>query len=275
MRFSEFNITEGQGGLDYENLVIKSLAAAQIPGLIMGATSAGYSATGEGDIEAVYQGSPLNIEVKMNDDAPMGSGTLVYDRVNGQIRPSASMQSSSDPDDVAIIIGAAETVLPALDNYLDALAQYEPREYHAKQAERGTGFVAAHSAYDELKNQGLMRPINKYVDIPSRFIANKYNAKGTFYIQIGGKGLYYLNTNPLNLPVPQFTGEARIEIRLKRAGDTKGSTTQAFNKAIGNTGSPIQARRVDINAAGRLKSDIAPSPYTLDDPASVRALFGV
>lgn len=272
MRFYEF-IYEGQGGVDYEIRVAKAMNQANVPGLDVGETSAGFGSHGAGDIEATYQGSPFIVEVKMSISDQMGSGILMYDRASGEIRPSQKMSSVSEPDDLAVILDAAETVKPALDNYLDKLASIEPVAAHAAQANKGASFVATKDALEQLKAEGYMRPINKYVDIPSSYIAKKYNAKGTSYIQIGGKGLYYLGHNPLNLPVPEFTGDARIEIRFKQAGDSSGSVTRAFNKSLGNAEEPIEARRVDLMATGRFRGDIAPSPYTLDDPESVRALF--
>lgn len=275
MRFHEFNIKEGQGGIDYENKVVKSMLQADVPGLDVGEATVGFGSHGAGDIEATWQGAPFIVEVKMSIADQMGSGILTYDRASGEIKPSQKMLSASEPDDLSVILDAANTVTAALDNYLDALANIEPKQAHAAQARKGTSFVATKDALEHLKQQGLMKPINKYVDIPSSFIAKKYNSKGTNYIQIGGKGLYYLGSNPLKLPIPEFTGDARIEIRFKQAGDSSGSVTKSFNKALGNQAEPMEARRVDLMAAGRFRGDIAPSPYTLDDPASVRALLGV
>ena len=48
-----------------------------------------------------------------------------------------------------------------------------------------------------------------------------YGAKDIYYIQIGGKGLYYMAENPANLPVPQFTGEINVEMRPRASGKPK------------------------------------------------------
>ena len=42
----------------------------------------------------------------------------------------------------------------------------------------------------------------------------------TYYIQIGGYGMYYMAANPAGLPVPQFNPGLRIRIRLKRGGSS-------------------------------------------------------
>lgn len=264
----------GQGGIDYENRVIKAMQQAQVPELSIEGASAGFSSHGPGDIEAVFQNQDFIVEVKMSIKDQMGSGIVYYDRASGKFFPSEKMKNSSDLEDLDIIIAATESIKSDLDRYLDALGEIEPVELHQEQASRGASFIASKDALLQLKSQGLMRPINKYVDVPSSYIARKYNAKGTNYIQVGGKGLFYLGSNPLNLPVPEFTGDARVEIRLKQAGDSSGGTTRSFNKRLGNEAEPIQARRVDLMALGRFKGNLPNSPFTLDDPTSVRELFG-
>ena len=59
---------------------------------------------------------------------------------------------------------------------------------------------------------------NRYKVIPSSALHNYYAAKGTYYIQIGGYGLYYMRSNPLRLPIPQFNPGLKIRLRTKRGG---------------------------------------------------------
>lgn len=274
MRLYELAINEARGaGLEYEAKVFEAMSRASIPGLVINKSSAGFSAHGAGDIEATYNGMPFNVEVKQSIADQMGSGMMSYDRPSGKITPSQKMASSVDPDDLSVIVEATQSVAPAIDVYLDALAHTEPTVFHSNQAKKGVSFVAAKSALEQLRRAGLMRPINRRINVSSDFIARKYNSKGANYIQIGRKGLYYLGSNPLGLPIPEFTGSATVEIRLKRAGDSLGSVTKAFNNAIGNQDQPIQARRVDLVATGRFKGDLLPSPFTLDDPNSIRKLY--
>ena len=39
-------------------------------------------------------------------------------------------------------------------------------------------------------------------------------------MQIGGAGLFYLDQNPANLPVPKLDGQIEIELRAGRSGST-------------------------------------------------------
>ena len=87
--------------------------------------------------------------------------------------------------------------------------------------------------------------------------------KKCYYIQIGGAGLFYLKSNPLNLPIPQLTIPMAIELRLGRAG-SKPDKQLGVDVASGN-----------IRAQGRLdsKSKIK-SPYSLDKSGDFLKLFG-
>lgn len=282
MKLYEFDTnldeTVGDAGFQYELRVYGVLASVDVPGLDKGSKpSAGYSAHGSGDIEATYNNKPFNIEVKLDKQAQMGSGICQYNRAAGQITPSSKLAASSDPADLALIVAAVKSKQSALDAYLDELANVEPIAVHQAEAAKGLPLVASTTALETLKNSGALKAINHKVTLTSSHIAKMYNAKGVFYIQIGGAGLFYMGSNPLNLPVPPFQGEANIEIRLKRSGDTKGSTSKAFTtraiKAGIDATETIQARAVQIICAARLVSSKLSSPYTLDDADSIQKLF--
>ena len=57
-----------------------------------------------------------------------------------------------------------------------------------------------------------------FLPINTRALWDYYATKKTYYIQVGGYGLYYMKENPANLPVPQFNPKLRIRIRVKRGG---------------------------------------------------------
>lgn len=59
---------------------------------------------------------------------------------------------------------------------------------------------------------------DEFVDIPPSAVADYYNSKNTYYIQIGGYGLYYMGKDIANLGVPEFDSKLRLRIRLKRGG---------------------------------------------------------
>jgi hypothetical protein len=67
------------------------------------------------------------------------------------------------------------------------------------------------SYYEITEIMHTMR-INAYLDY--------YVSKNTYYIQIGGYGLYYMKSDPAKLGVPKFNPVLKLRIRLKRGGVT-------------------------------------------------------
>jgi hypothetical protein len=59
---------------------------------------------------------------------------------------------------------------------------------------------------------------DRYVPIPNTAVANYYNSKKTYYIQIGGYGLYHMGRDVAKLDTPEFNLQLRLRIRLKRGG---------------------------------------------------------
>ncbi|TRZ50830.1 MAG: hypothetical protein D4S01_05940, partial [Dehalococcoidia bacterium] len=92
-----------------------------------------------------------------------------------------------------------------------------------------------------------------------KYITNLYNAKEVYYIQVGGAGLFYMGSDPLNLGVPEFSGQVDVEIRLGFSG----------NKLSFHT---TPARRAELRCIGRMKTQ-SKSPYTLDTTRDVKKLF--
>jgi len=109
------------------------------------------------------------------------------------------------------------------------------------------------------KKNGLLKPLNVKIKRSTQFIINHYKKKGVNYIQIGGAGLFYLADNPANLPVPRLDGEINIELRPGRSG----SKMRKDGTKVAGVGLRVQ---------GRLQFD-GTSPYTLDDPESIRDML--
>ena len=61
---------------------------------------------------------------------------------------------------------------------------------------------------------------DKFLSVPLSSLFNYYAAKNTYYMQIGGYGMYYMAGNPANLQVPKFNGSMKLRIRLKRGAAT-------------------------------------------------------
>ena len=61
---------------------------------------------------------------------------------------------------------------------------------------------------------------DKYVkNISVNNVIRYYNSKNTYYIQIEGRGLYYMGSNPADIPeIPELSGSYKVRLRRKPAG---------------------------------------------------------
>jgi hypothetical protein len=248
--------TRGEGGAEYERTVHAALVKAAIPGFDPGEKPVGgYNNHTIGDIEAKFNGEPFYVEVKKSIKAQMGSGQVVYNRETGEVKPHPTLLETAGEDDLEILLDAARKKIPSMEEYL--------RRYDEITGTTASGLplLMKREVREQLKNEGELKKTNATVVGDSRYIIKHYNKKGVYYIQIGGAGLFYLNENPFNLPIPAFQGKAQVEMRLKPAG----------SYAVKSKGGERYSR-VEWSLLGRLLSNVK-SPYTLDDPESARELF--
>jgi hypothetical protein len=252
------------GGLDYEARVrsaMEQVAKHNNNLVIMPDATAGFNAH-EPDLKIKYKQRQYNIEIKSSPDDQMGGTSIRL-----QVKPNVSInpvlkngQPTLDADTYELIKSALKGIDADVKAFIKFLQTKTPTELHAKI----TGFpmVASKDAWEAATAAGLLKPLNKKVRLDASFIRNHYKKKNCFYIQIGGAGLFYLSSNPLNLPVPQLTGEIDIEIRAARSGSNTNVTYR-----IATVGGGIRAQ-------ARLKAKITTaSKYSLDNPEHVRALF--
>ena len=225
-------------GFEYENTVIAALKAAGYCGNITEGAGASAAAA---DADLKIGDDYYLVEVKKDAGAQMGGTSVRY--VNGEFEV---ISNAVEEDTVEMIIEALKPRREAIDSLLHFVG--------------GDQFPISCSkeAWTTAKVAGLLKPINTKIRKDTDFIANHYKKKGIHYIQVGGAGLFYLSENPANLPVPKLDGQIDIELRAGRSG----SRLNLEGEKIVSGG---------LRAQGRLKFS-GESPYTLDDPESVKAL---
>jgi len=255
--------TVGAGGVEYENRVYAALQSAQIPGLDLGTVGgAGYSRFGAGDIEATFNGNAFNIEVKANKNAQLGGTSVRVDPENNVyevVTPDAI-----DSDALPFYIQAAQNKADDVIAYINFVKTLEPAALHANLPNTIPFGSITKDAWNQAQSKGFLTKLNAIESFDNaKIIAATYNRKGVYYIQIGGAGLFYLGSNPLNLPIPEFDGAVNIEFRLGRAGSKE--------RRLGNQ--IVRVVAAGYRCQGRLNTTVQ-SPYTLDDPNSVKKLFG-
>ena len=265
----------GQAGIVYELKVFDAMIAFQGNTKLFSLSAndkptAAYSAQGSGDIEAKFNrkvgrrmvSDDFNIEIKLDKKAQLGSGKI-YIPLGEDAYPSDGLKKKSEPDDIALILTAADDPKFRADvtAYLKKLASLRPsknpiegveftdtelniykayNDYTSDNSMNGvkagimTGQRIPHIATAVLKKDGLQAKVARMVDIDAKAISNFYNGKNVFYIQIGGSGLYHLNKDPLNLGTKEFKGTARIELRIKPDGDS--GSSKSYTKAMREAG---------------------------------------
>jgi hypothetical protein len=227
-------------GFAYENEVIEALKTAGIAGNIT--EGAGASAT-DADADFIVGGKRYLLEVKKDPDAQMGGTSVRYDNGDFEI-----VSDSVDDNTASLIISALAPKTPHIEKLLSAIG--------------GQKFPTTCDKYTwtQAQQKGLLKPINAKIRKNTQFIIDHYKKKGIHYMQIGGAGLFYLDENPANLPIPKLEGEIDIELRAGRSGSS-------LNAA--------GVRRVSglLRAQARLKFK-GSSPISLDSLAGVKKIKG-
>ena len=257
------SITEmsiGAGGLEYETAVVDSVKQAiphfqeRVKFTNLNYATAGYSSVGI-DLELQVNGAPFNIEIKQNKDAQMGGTSIRYNPATD----SAEIVNRDTIDDEAepYFLNAIQSKKDAILAFLDYMRKQEPLELHSKIPERFPISGVTKQAWTNAVKDGYLNPLNETVKFnDTSLITKAYNLKQVYYIQVGGAGLFYLNENPYDLPVPKFEGQIQIEFRLGRSG----SKPRKFGD------STIETVGAGYRCQGRLKTHIK-SNLSLDNSA--------
>jgi hypothetical protein len=190
----------GEQGFLYEGAIHNKLKAK---GLVPpGFTPAGSDPNAP-DAMFIYNGSKHKLEIKLDLKADYGQGSFEY------------------TDDGWKLAGANTPAAEELRSLMRAVGieAFANKEWGPK-GPPNKGTVDNKDFTQAMVTSDYRRFTDRFLTIPSAALHNYYGAKQTYYIQIGGYGMYYMAANPAGLPVPQFNPGLRIRIRLKRGGSS-------------------------------------------------------
>lgn len=263
MRFFEFDTFVDEkasiGGLEYEKKISSVLQQIlpqfkdQAKFVSLDCGTAGFCAFGV-DLELDILGNNFNVEIKQSQKAQMGGTSVRYnpDTDSAEIVNAGSIDEESKP----YFIEAVKSKKDEIIRWVDTVRKQPPPELHANIPYRFPVSGVTKEAWQAAVSSGDLKALNEKVRFENtNLIAAAYNKKNVFYIQIGGAGLFYLNKNPYNLPVPKFEGEIDIEFRLGPAGSKLRNIGGKEYKVVSAT----------YRCQGRLKTTIK-SSLSLDNP---------
>jgi len=282
---SKEKIVETVASEAYEQEVIDAIASANASGNI----TSGAGSGGGADADIKINGKIYKVEVKMSTYDQLGGGSLHYypskwnrnrlgrdERIQFAYKKNADDKFDADTEDlIKNALWNYSSRLSALVNLIGFFRTEAQRPKWIRWARkvplnldrRPFGHWPAPTripsgkipklVWDEAVKKGYVAAANFNIEADTSFVEQHYNAKGVYYIQIGGAGLFYMGKNPAKLPVPKLDGAIKIEARPGAAG-SGGKQYRTF-------GFRIQGRFVNKKAYS--------SSYTLDDAQSIRALI--
>lgn len=191
------------------------------------------------DAEITYNKKDYKIEVKLDLDVDFGQGSLDYDlQKNKWILGGAKTASAEQMREFLTSIKVPQIVQKEWGKHGAPRRFTVPLKF----------FKKSDVDYDYKKFT------NKFINIPKTAVANYYDSKQTYYIQIGGYGLYYMTKDIANLGVPELDLQLKLRIRLKRGGSN-----------------PIYNYRFTTAIIAE-KNSLSKSKYNLDDVDFLKAL---
>ena len=190
----------GQRGFLYEGRVFNKLKSKNL--VPAGVTPAGPDAS-KPDAVFLFNKQKYNLEVKLDLATDYGQGTLDYKNGAWELG-GANTKEAIEMRKILTTVGAVK--------FANTSWGY--------QGAPNKGTIENKDITEEMVREDYRRFTDKFLSVPLSSLYNYYAAKDTYYIQIGGYGMYYMAANPGNLPVPKFNGALRLRIRLKRGGST-------------------------------------------------------
>lgn len=247
----------------YEANVLKAIKVAGIQGKIKKPACFDSNKT---DADFNLNGSVYPLEIKYDFHAFLYAGGLRYDRDTGNFSPSNKGKDEVDQEKNEMFqfviqnFSEVDSLKPKFNKIIDYIESHMPKASNArKKITKGFPVQVTDPIWNKImaSGEGVISVKPVFEDISS-FAHYFTTSKGIDYIQIGGHGLFYLENNPANLPIPKLEGKMKLEFKWKTGGLKKDRK--------------IPTRTAGIEIIGRFH-DINHSPYTMDEPSSINEML--
>lgn len=168
------------------------------------------------DAEIIIANGKYKVEVKLNLKVDFGQGSLDYDANVGKWTLGGSDTESAEQMRKFL----TQIKVPELVN--EAWGSFgQPKKFTVPLGLYQKSDVD--HDYENFKNH--------FTDVPYNSVADYYNSKNTYYIQIGKFGFYFMGQDIGNIGVPEFKPELRLRVRIKR-GRSKPIYNYRFTTAL-------------------------------------------
>jgi len=169
----------------------------------------------------------VNLEVKKDKYARFGSVTFRFnfenfDKPKIEIVQNRKIVKPGEIQNEEVFTSILNEAIPYIKEILTTINEIEGTNYNSFPL----GSKIKSTTFQKLKQTSAfasLKSIQKGLN--SSVIAQHYNKKGNYYIQIGKSGLYYLGEDVYNTGVPRLDVVFSGSINLKRSGIKDGMTT--------------------------------------------------
>jgi hypothetical protein len=218
------DIEAANKGIKYEEAIKKIIAKnpslKEKISVVKDDKKGGFSSAGAGDITLDILGNKINFELKLNENALMGSftakvsedGLISFTKESPINEKIAEYLNKNKKSRAEYIKRAKELLGNNLKNY--DLKIFPPKlpeniykQLRAEGLQKNVGFTISNSQPD--------------ISIPNNLISEFYLNKGVDYIQIGNRGLFHTGNNPLGLPIPAFNFDTKLIARMTSSSSQK------------------------------------------------------
>jgi len=218
------------------------------------------------DMVFMIDGVRYGVEIKLDKTAQMGNpGSFRYNYGSTGFG-FVNNGKNGDALDQALVDKAIDEVSGKegkLDKIMEFLRDYPSGGDYNAENFGSLPIYCSLEAWDAAVRARLVAPLNHTFTTSTDVVFKHYALKNIFYIQIGGgKGFYYMDSNPLNLNIPQLTGQVKVELRLKSRGKKP------------RTGLGYDVITAPYEAICRLHTTVKNSHYDLENRDHIMQLFG-
>ena len=238
-------------GIKYEKYIKKAISSLGLKQVNVNLSEGGF---GSGvDLVLSIGNENINIELKLNEKAQMGSFTI---KIN---KEGISYTKGVD---------GLETSMSELDaDIKTALNSEEYKNNYKKYIEEGLllgGSINEKSGalegtkqmFDKLKKKKLLSKLNIDIETDQNLVDLIYNNKDIYNMDIGGKGLYYLGENKNNLNVPRLKGKVNLLIRSMHTQIGSSGKYRSSVRAFPSFKSSIENSNINLSESRNIEKNI-------------------